>query len=306
MTLPRIDILINSGRLLSLQRDYGDTHGIDQDFFVEAINKGLLLAQQGVVNSLAETYSQYKEYTITSLTESVTLPIDIFVDDLVYEVRYSASGSRADLEDPLQLGYVRGNGVAGHPENYLVQGGLVYLDPPPNTGLLEVRYEGCLPKVGLRKGTIASSTGTLPDLTTITLADDSFFSSSDWEIVPEYLSVVSWDGTITMKAIQVESIDTGTRVITVRADFTAETGETIPVGSYICFGTNTSTHVKLPRVGELFILQFVQDEVNDLLSSDDQPVSLSKQENYLRQFISTYEMLPAGPKRTAQINRDGI
>lgn len=306
MTLPRIDILINSGRLLSLQRDYGDTHGIDQDFFVEAFNKGLLLAQQGIVNSLAETYSQYKEYTISGTTETLTLPVDIFIDDLVYEVRYSASGSRADLEDPLQLGYIRGDGVAGTPENYLIQQGLVYLDPPPNTGLIEVRYEGCLPKVGLRKGTILSSTGTLPDVTTITLVDDGNFNATDWDILPEYLTCVSWDGTITMKAIQVESIDTGTRVITVRTDFEAEDGETLDAGDFICFGTNTSTHIRLPRVGELFLLQFVQDEVNDLLSSDDQTISLTKQENYLRQLIATYEMLPAGPKRIAQINREGI
>lgn len=306
MTLPRIDILINSGRLLSLQRDYGDSHGIDQAFFVEAINKGLLAAQQGIVNSLSETFSQYKEYTITAQTEVLVLPSDIFIDDLVYEVRYSSTGLRTGLQDPLELAYVRGRGFTGTPENYIVQQGQIYLNPEPVTGLIEIRYEGCLPKAGLRKGTIESFTGTFPELLTVTFADDEYFSADDWEILPEYLSCVSWDGTVTMKAIQVQSIDTGTRVVTIRSAFEADSDETFTVGDFICFGTNTSTHIKLPRVGELFMLQFIQDEVNDLLSSDDQPISLAKQESYLRQLIDTYETLPVGPSRVANINRDGF
>lgn len=306
MALPRIDLLINSGRILSLQKEYGDSHGIGQDFFIEAANKALMLVQQEVVNALAETYSQYKEYSITSQTESLTLPVDIFIDDLVYEVRYSKTGDRRDLSDPLRLGYTRGTGRPGNPEDYLVQGGKVWLDPEPISGMVEVRYEGHLPKVSLRKGTVESVTGTLPDLTTIVMVDDSNFNSSDWDILPEYLTVVDWYGNVLMKRIAVDSIDVGTRTVTVRTDFTAEDSETIPVGSYICFGGNASTHLLIPKVGELFVLQFMQDEVNDLLSSDDQPISLAKQESYLRKLIQTYELLPSGPKRIAMINDEGV
>lgn len=306
MSLPRLDLLINSGRILSLSRDYGDSHGIDQQFFIEAANKALLLVQQEVVNSLAETYTKYKTYTITSQTERLALPSDIFIDDLVYEVRYSPTGNRRDLEDPLQMGYVRGTNEAGAPEWYVIQNGYLYLSPEPTTGFAEIRYEGFLPRVDLRRGTILSTAGTMPSLTSIELADDDNFDSNDWLTTPEYVSIVDWYGNVLAKAVEVESFDTGTRTITVRSAYVAEDGETAPSGAYICFGKNASSHLHLPKPAELFVLQFMQDEVNDLLSSDDQAVTLAKQDAYLKKLVTTYEMLPAGPKRTAYINKEGI
>lgn len=292
MSIPRVDLLIKDSRIASLSKDYGETYGIGQDFFIVALNKANLLIHTHIVTELPEAFVAYEDYTISGATESVTQPDDIFVTNYVYEARFKEAG-QTYFNDPLEPLSYRGIGSTGAPDGFFLDAGRIYLDPIPSSGTLRVRYEQRINRLDYRRGQITSYAGTATNPTSIVLDDDDFLDSAAFTArTPEYVCVVDYAGTFNMKNIPIDSYDSSTRTLTIHSGFTSEAGETIPVGSFITFGANATTHSTLPDVAELFYIQFIQDEVNALLSSDDEKGSTAKQQYYLGKISEAFSLLP--------------
>jgi hypothetical protein len=311
MSIPRVDLLIKDSRIASLSKDYGETYGIGQDFFVVALNKANLVLQTHMIAELSEAFVTYKEYDITESSEYVEQPDNIFAPNYIYEVRYKAAGSDC-YDEPLEAVGERGDEQAGAPEAFFLDEGRIYLDPVPSSGTLRVRYEKRIERLDYRRGRIASTTGTLPSLETITLEDDEYLdtvtlATANLQLgVLEYVCVVDYRGTILMRNIPIEgTYDIDNRTLTVVSGFEAEDDETIPDGAYITFGADATTHSSLPDIAELFFIQFIQDEVNDLLSSDDRGSSNAKQSYYLAKISEIYSLLPHNARAVPSSHRRG-
>lgn len=303
--IPRIDLLIRDARIASLETDYGESHGINQEFFRVALNKANLTAQIYFITENCECFTRYKTYTIESETESVDPPSDIFMPNLIYEVRYGRDTNEACLDLPMRPTNKRGDMRGGIPEEFFPDAGKIYLDRMPSTGILRVRYEARIETLDFRRGTVDSVTGTAPDVSTIILEDDDWLDTTAWETLPEIICAVDYAGVSKMKNILVESYDSNTRTITVRSVFEGEEGEEIEAGDYICFGTNATTHSSFQHFMELLYIQFIQDEVNDLLSSDGEETSRSKMNQSLSKITEMYANLPGGFISIPNINDRG-
>lgn len=292
MTIPRIDLLLKDSRIASLQEDYGDEYGIQDSFFIVALNKAHKNIQRYLVTEAAEPFAAYKDYAGVAGQLAYNLPSDIFSTNLVYDVRYSSTGLEADLCDPLEKMHYREYGSGGSPYKWMVDGNILYLDQAPTTsgGLIRIRYERALNKLDIRRGQVSNVGGviTLSVLEVDTSTDDeSAFATA------EYLTTVDNFGTITCRNIQVNGYNSTTGAFTVvPKDY--ETGEGISSGNWVLLGNSSSTHFQLPDCFEDYYIDFVKNEVYELLSEDEQSVSNPKLDRTLAKCAEVYAQLPSG------------
>jgi len=297
ITLPRIDILIKKARRLSGEEDYNETdYGIPTSFFIEALNDASDLIHLHLVNEKCEPFAAYDDTTISAETESIAVPTDIFSTNLVYSVWYSSDGT--SFGDPLEMMYEREPSLtAGYPERYFVDGGRIYFDRKVSSGTYRVRYERSIDKLDVRRAIVSSSTGTLPALATITIdiTDTLYYDSEQWTdtLLAEYITLNDRDGNILMRDIPVESYDSSTGVITIDT-FTAQSGETVPAGSFVLFGPSSTTHSKLPRAAEMYFKEYLKSLAYEERSQDDVKLSNARLSTFLEQIAEVYSSLPSG------------
>lgn len=295
MSIPRVDLLIADTRIASLQKDYGDEYGIQQDFFIVALNKANNVIQRYLVTEMAEPFAAYKDLTGVTDQVNYSLPTDIFIPNLVYTVNYSGTGLERDLCEPLQKMDVReyGNG-SGSPYKWLVDGNVLYLDQAPVGGsLIRIRYERRLNKLDIRRGQVSTVTDTSSSVTVLTLDT----ASDDETNLPnaEYLTTVDAFGNVTCRNIAITSYDTTTGAVTLYGgSHTYDTGENISAGDYVCIGNSASTHFQLPDCFEDYYIDFVKNEVYELLSEDEQQVSNPKLDRILAKCAELYSQMPSG------------
>ncbi len=294
MTIPRIDLLLKDSRIASLQEDYGDEYGIQDKFFLVALNKAHRTIQRYLVTEMAEPFAAYKDYSVVASQLAYNLPADIFATNLVYDVRYSATGLERDFSDPLEKMHYREYGENGAPYKWMVDGNVLYLDQAPAsaTGTIRIRYERALNKLDVRRGQVSDVGGviTLTTLEVDTTTDDDHESVLS---TAEYLSTVDNFGTVTCRNIQVNGYNTSTGVFTVvPKDY--ETGEAISAGNWVLLGNSSSTHFQLPDCFEDYYIDFVKNEVYELLSEDEQSISNPKLDRILAKCAEIYAQLPSG------------
>lgn len=292
MSIPRIDLLLKDSRIASLSKDYGEEYGIQDDFFIVALNKAHNIIQRYLVTEMAEPFAAYKDYTAVVDTLSYALPTDIFSTNLVYDVRFSPTGLERDLSDPLDRMHYREYGSSGSPYKWMVDGGYLYLDQAPNAsgGLIRIRYERRLNKLDVRRGQVSNVGGVI---TLSVLEVDTTTDDEEAFATAEYLSTVDNFGTVTCRNIQVSGYNSSTGAFTV-VPKTLETGEAISTGNWVLLGNSSSTHFQLPDCFEDYYIDFCKNEVYELLSEDEQSVSNPKLDRILAKCTEIYAQLPSG------------
>jgi len=297
--LPRNDVLIKEARIAAQEVDFDDEeeHGISDEFMLSALADASNFIHLYLVNERIEAFSSYKEISVAG-AEYVTAPWDLFSDNLIYEVWYSETGDDGTFRYPLELMYSRSSYlISGVPEQYKPENGLIYFDIKPISGKIRVRYERAIDDPDLRRGKIVSVTGSLPSITAITIdvsgSDGGFYGDSDWETLPEYISINDKDGNVLMRNVPVASFDASSGEITLDT-FTAEDEETCPVDAWVCFGGNSTTHIKLPRVSKTFFKEYIKAVVFEGRSQDDIQTANPRMATFLEQIAEVYSQLPSG------------
>lgn len=296
--LPRTDLLIKKSRVVSGEEDYdNDTYGLRTQLFLEALQDASDYIHLFLVNEKKEAFAAYKDVTITSSTESIPVPTDAFSDNLVYIVYYSASDSSGCF-DELGTMYQRVSPICeGRPCEYFVDGGNIYFDRKPTSGVMRIRYEKMIDRLELRRGQILSSAGTLPTLTSITIDtnEGTFYNENDWiDSEPEYLTINDRDGVLLMKNIPFSSYDPSTGTITLDGGFSAESDETCPVGAWVLFGQSSTTHSKLPSVTQVYFKEYMKSIAFEARSADEFTQSNPRMLGFLEQIAEVYSQLPSG------------
>lgn len=288
---------MREARIAALETDYDDEeeHGLSDDFILGALKDSSNLIHLYLVNEKKEPFAAYKDIDVANV-ESVAVPTNIFSDNLIYQVWFSANGLAGTFNIELESMYQRYNPLlSGTPEYYMVDGGYIYLDRKPTSGYIRTRYERLIDEPDLRRGQVLSTTGTLPALTTITIdtTETVFYKESYWATTPEYISINDRDGNVLMRNIPVESYDSSTGVITLDT-FSADTGETCPAESWVCFGGNSTTHIKLPSISKTFFKEYVKTIAFEGRSEDDIATSNPRMATFLEQIAEVYAQLPSG------------
>jgi len=250
------------------------TDGITDLELIEALNN----AQESMTARIHMTNNKLLadelEYTSVASQEAYDLPFNIFSNSHIIDMSWATSGAYADLISLEKVGFKERIRDTGYPSKYILKGSKVLFNRIPQaSGELGVMtFNPRLPRLDRRSGqvTVATLDTVTKTITTLTLSSaitptlaNAYFDQTD------YLTVVDRDGTIKMKSIPIDSVDTGTGVVTVAAGFVYATGETIAVGDYVCLGKYASTHSQLPETCERFLLAFGYKRVFLRDCSDD-------------------------------------
>jgi hypothetical protein len=155
--IKRTDLLVKDARRMSLNTDFGDTYGIDDEPFIISLNHYQNEIQLAIVEEECSAFVAYKEIDITAATESYPVP-----SDASFTISYTESNTPLleTLKTTLSstTGCVAATISVGEPDAYVIEGGRIYLDGVRSSaqGKLRVRYEKGLDKLDKRRGTIVS------------------------------------------------------------------------------------------------------------------------------------------------------
>ena len=279
-----VSYLIDDVRQSTENTDFSDTIGIKDAEFLRFLND----AQKRIHNLIVQKHPSVflTEYTtsIVGDQESYTLPNKIFMGNKVTQVEFNPNSTGNNYFYPLKPAslFERDSGSSGSPIKYIRKAGEILLIPIPksSTGQLRVTYVHKLPKMDLRRGSVASVTldsGT-SKITALSLnvSTDSVDSTELNKFTR--VSIVDEEGNVKMRNIKVTNVDGGTGVVTVDSSFTYESGETIAVGNYIVAGEYSSTHTQLDDMVERYLISYATLKI---LQRDSNVTDLSTQQNIL-------------------------
>lgn len=304
MTIPRVDLLIKDSRIASLQKDYGEEYGIQDDFFLVALNKANQNIQRYLVTEMAEPFAAYQDIDLVAGQVAYDVPSDIFATNLIYDVRVSLTGLERDLYEPLEKMTYRQYGQTGNPCAYLVDGNIIYLDSAPqsSTGFIRVRYERRLNKLDIRRGTIDSVSTSATQL--VALSVDVSNDDEDALSAAEYITLVTTYGGVIVRNVQVTGYDTTTGNFTFPSAHTYTGDDTLATNAqYVCIGNSSSTHFQLPDCFEDYYIDFIKNEVYELLSEEEQQVTNPKLDRILAKCAEIYAQMPSGHNPIPEIRR---
>lgn len=295
-TLPRLDVLIKEARAYSLNSDYDDDSGIPQSFFVQAAQNANVSLNRIIVKEVSEAFASYYEFDLVADDQDYDLPTMLFAENMVYLAEYSATGLAQDYLE-LERRQDRQYDIIGSPQEYAIDNGVIYILPTPtsSSGKVRLRYEKRKDNVALRSGKVASTTGALPSLTAITLEDEAIWLDSDaLGGAIEYVCINNASGTILMRNVPIDSYDSTTRTLTVSSGFASGSGETIPVGSYVTIGADTTTHPQYYPFCRDYFITYMQVAAMNIRGSTDEIEEDERLKGIRTEIIDIYQQMPTG------------
>jgi hypothetical protein len=241
--------LITQSRLQSNNTDYSSTQGNPQSLFEVYANEAQENLQTLIINNYPEEFVEFYEVTISTQTESISVPDDIFSNNRIIAVEYSQSGD-SQYYRPLPPRTVkeRISSIAGYPEFYIRIGRTLYLCPIPNTGKIRVTYYRQLDALKLSTATISGT----PSGSTIT-------TNVAIGTTPEYVCISDRFGEVLLRNAKVSTVVTTTITVVGNVSDYLVDGYVLAdlAGQYLTEGKYTTTHSKLPRICQRYLVTYM-------------------------------------------------
>jgi hypothetical protein len=293
-----IKYLIDDVRDSTENTDVSDTIGIKDGEFLRFLND----AQHRLQNLIVQQHPSVflTEYTtpIVANQEAYSLPNKAYMGNKVTQVEYSYNTSGIQYYYPLRPGslFERSSGNSfsgiGSPSKYIRKAGQILLVPYPSSsnGNLRITYTHKIPKLDLRRGSVASVTLTSNAISALSLNVSS--DSVDSTELDKYtrISIVDEEGNVEMSNIKVTGVNASTGVVTIDPAFTFDSGETISVGSYILAGNYSSTHSSLDEFSERYLIAYASLKIlqrdSNVTDLQSQQVILAKME---QEIVDAYK-----------------
>lgn len=291
--MQRLELLINQVRAETNTIEWDINSGIPQSEYVRHFRDAqrqisALIIQEHAANFIKEAY-----FDVIAGQESYAIPTDAHLASSIVSMEYSPDGNLTSFR-PVAIGqYKERSTVPGYPRRYILRGGTFLLNPIPQNTVasgLRINYMFKIPDLGIRSGTVASSViGVNPNtVTSITLANDSTLDPTGFSDA-DYVTVVDQDGTILMNAPRVTAYNVTTFTLSVASTYRYQTGETLPVGSYVVKGKNTTTQSQLIDLVEDYLLKYASHQILKRESNIDSAEFLQDLKNKSETIIQSYQ-----------------
>jgi hypothetical protein len=298
----RVDRLITHIRNITENDTTNAATDITDNEIIEYINEGQSRLQGRIVAQHPRVFIE--ETTISSVAdqEEYSLPTNAMLASKILSVEYTDDTGADPVYTKLKRGYDRDRAshLSGHPCKYIFRDKMtdaassILLSPRPSTssGTIRVQYVRRLDDLDKRRGIISAVTTTSTQLTALTLdtSGDPPIDSDDLDD-HDYITIVNKLGVIQMRNIQFDSVDTSTGVVTLTANHTFESGEAAAIGDYIVAGKDTSSHSKLPRSLERYLIQFSAWKIFKRDSSTDSSEALQELLAIEQEVLESYQEL---------------
>jgi hypothetical protein len=286
-----VSYLIEDVRESTENEEFSDTFGIKDKEFLRFLNDAQYRIHSLIIQKHPSVFMKESVTSITADQEVYTLPIDTYAGNRVVQVEFSTTGLDTDYYPlrPSSL-YRRNKGAIGDPTHYIRKAGTVLLSPVPanSVGSLRITYSHKLPKLDLRRGSVATVVLTSSAITTLTL--DVSTDSVDSTTLDKFtrMTIVDEEGNVQMKNIKFTNADSGTGVVTIDSAFTFESGETISVGDYVVAGAVSSTHTELDDMVERYLIAYATFKIlhrdSNVDSDKQQQVLLAMESEIVESF----------------------
>ena len=272
----RVEFLIQQVREISRTAANPDSTGTVLDNTIIQYLNDAQDRLQGLFLGLKNVQRPFIREAIVSITsgqETYSIPDRLAMNKHVQQVMYSYTGNDTDyvLLDKVNI-FNRERQSSNNPVGYFIANGQIYLAPPPNTttGKLRVFYDRALDDLDKRRGAVASVAGlTSTGFTSLTVDSTADETSTPNLSTTDYVCICDADGAVTAYNIPVASYVTATNVLTPRAGYTFQTGETIAAGSYLTLGKYSTTHSDLPDDCETYLIHYAAEACLQQESSTD-------------------------------------
>lgn len=302
--------LIEDVRDSSENDDFTSTTGIQDREFVRYLNEGQQRLHNKIIQQHPRVFEQDTTYTLSRSQETVTLPIDIHVKNMVTQVEYSYNGNEDEycVISPTSPRN-RQSGVEGTPSHYFVRNNKVFLTPTPNDSSpsLRVSYIRRCNALGKRMAQVDAVTLTSTAISSLTVDVSAVgVDAVSLERADEYFTVVDSQGNVKMDNVKFDSIDTSTGVVTVDSLFTFESGETIVSGDWLIAGRSASSHLdtNLTDMSERYIEQFAIYKIFKRDSSNDSQEAGQEMLALETEIVDSYKEIPNDVTEIPDINND--
>lgn len=249
----RLELLINEAKLSTNTTDINSVSSLLCQGYMNRIHsymEDLLF----LVNCENDLFISDYVFQLVPGQDYYDLPSNIYAKSSVDNLAVSFLNGISNTYLPLkkisrkQLGFTFG---------YFIQEGKMYMSPRPTSALnMKLSYVRKLPTLGIRGGTVASTTSTTIVITNYV---------SGFEGLSDYISIVDSTGTILVSGLAFTF--NGTTTFTV-ADTTGITN-----GSYVVSGKYASTHSQMPDECEKYLITALERMIQYRQSSPDIKVS---------------------------------
>lgn len=269
----RVDLLLEDVRKTTRNSDNSNTEASDSfrdEEFLRAFNDAQDRIQALISAKYPEVFVSENVVDVVSGTEEYSIGTRVFLNNRVFFVEYSQTGQVQDYQRLNSKRLFERNSDSGTPSYYLRREGKILLNPiPDRAGKIRINFERELNDLDRRRASVVSTTGT--PLTSISVNTIGATTKLSTLTSGDYICIVDKDGTILAKNIPVSSCTisvVSTSTITIPSH-TLGAGETIPAGSFVVIGRETSTHSSLADNLERYLMAFAEARIFELDSSPE-------------------------------------
>lgn len=270
----------------NIREQVTDTSGIPDSLFLEYLNDAQTRLQSIAIRNIPHLTLFDKQETISIVggTGRYDIPERAIYGQMVRMVEYRdyAQEDRyyeLSYESSLRLMAVH---TSDRPSSYCVLDRKIALSPIPaaTIGNLRVTYPQAVRTLDLRRGKVESIVDDGTSYTSIVVADDDELSPVELSEA-DYICVVNRYGASLYPNLLVSSYDSSNRQIHIESASMAD--GTIPVGSYVVCGKNSTTHSDLIREAEKYLMAyaawklFKKDSSTDAVEQNEELVAIEEE-----------------------------
>tara|TARA_B100000902_G_scaffold398608_1_gene466012 strand:+ start:180 stop:1097 length:918 start_codon:yes stop_codon:yes gene_type:complete len=292
--------IIDQVRRQTENEEVSEFTGIQDSEFIQYLNDAQYHLQAAIVHNHPNVFIAEKIIDAVSDQEKYDLPSDCFLGNKVHNVEYSTSGSEEDFyvlqQDTLKS---RASGITGYPARYIRRSGHILLAPEPQSGgKIRINYVKRLKELTTRKGKV-STEGTSSTSANFTINLDNSTFNTDFDSIDgaEFYSIVDSKGNILLENI--ERVNSDINTITCKPTSTAVT---IPAGSFIVDGENTSSHSELDISVERFLIAYAAWKILKRDSSVDSSEAMAELQLMQQEIVKSYALITDDVTFIPQLN----
>ncbi len=292
--------IIDQVRRQTENEEVSEFTGIQDSEFIQYLNDAQYHLQAAIVHNHPNVFIAEKIIDAVSDQEKYDLPSDCFLGNKVHNVEYSTSGSEEDFyvlqQDTLKS---RASGITGYPARYIRRSGHILLAPEPQSGgKIRINYVKRLKELTTRKGKV-STEGTSSTSANFTINLDNSTFNTDFDAIDgaEFYSIVDSKGNILLENI--ERVNSDINTITCKPTSTAVT---IPAGSFIVDGENTSSHSELDISVERFLIAYAAWKILKRDSSVDSSEAMGELQLMQQEIVKSYALITDDVTFIPQLN----
>ena len=295
--------LIDQIRKQTENEEFSDFTGIKDQEFIQYLNDAQYNLQALIIQQHPRVFIEEVLLDAVSGQEKYDLPSDTFLKNKVHNVEYSSTGHEDDYyvleEDTIKR---RNPGVSGSPVKYIRLSGQVLLTPQPvSSGKIRINYVKRLRELDKRAAKVGSATVSDSGFT-ISLTNDSDQTTDTSSLADhDYICIVDKEGKSVVKNIEISSV-TASSIVCPGHTLAEGESASVPAGSYIVGGKDTTTHSELDISVERYLISYCAWKILKRDSSVDSTEAVQELSAMAQEIVKSYAMVSDDVQYVPQLN----